>query len=291
MAEYELGDIVRDVYMEMGELRIFTATGGSTTTAEDTKLTGKDIDDETYIGGAILVLSDGGGAGAAPEKEFSVINDNIDDGTDVTFTVQDALTSAIASGDRIGFTRNTFPLEVVIESINRGLIMLGDFDLVDKTTLDTAASKKEYVQSVVWKRRPPTLIEVAKQSGDSNDHSWEELVDWKVEPAGPGSTGLIVFNGQPLPTSADLRIWYVAQHPRVSVYSDNILALIHPELATAAAVFKLSQWDLRRSGVSEDDARSWMNNSGTALDLALRNYPIHRERKFESKLIVRQART
>lgn len=286
MAEYELGDIVRDVYMEMGELRIFTATGGSTTTAEDTKLTGKDIDDETYIGGAILVLLDSAGAGGAPEKEFSVISDNIDDGTDVTFTVQDAFTSAIASGDRIGFTRSTFPLEVVIESINRGLVMLGDFDLVDKTTLDTASSKKEYVQSVVWKRRPPTLIEVAKRTGDSDDHSWEELVDWRVEPSAPGSTGLIVFDGQPLPTGRDLRIWYVNQHPRVNVYSDNINALIHPELATAAAVFKLSQWDLRRSGVDEDNARSWMNASGTSLELALRNFPIRRERKFESKLII-----
>jgi hypothetical protein len=58
--------MLRDAYAELGQLQVATATGGNTTTVVDTKLAGMGQDDD-WKGGAVIVLQDAGGAGAAPE--------------------------------------------------------------------------------------------------------------------------------------------------------------------------------------------------------------------------------
>ena len=259
-----------------------TATGGSTTTAVDTKLTGKDIDDTDYEEGFIHVIS---ASGAAPEDEFHRISANADNGTSITFTVDTAFTAAIASGDTFGYVRPTYPLLIVIEQINAGLKMIGFVDLVDKTTLDTVAAQTEYAWALAWKHAKPWRIDVQTNTGDSNQNQWQEIHNWEVEPAAGGSTGLIIFWNQPQ-SSRDMRIWYQSQHPRVSAYSDVIHESIHPELATKACIAKLAEWNLRRSGVEDPDARQFKNDSIREYDIAVATYPRWRPKKSAKGLTV-----
>ncbi|KKL59593.1 hypothetical protein LCGC14_2213730, partial [marine sediment metagenome] len=156
-------------------MEVTEATGGSTTTAVDTKLTGKGIGDSDYIDGFVSVIY---ADAAAPEDEFSRITANIDDGSNVTFTI-DALTAALASGDVFGYTLPTYPINILRELANAAMRMLGMINLVDTTTLDTAASTKEYTAAVDWKHKRPIMIDYQGKIGSSGVNDWVPFYDWE----------------------------------------------------------------------------------------------------------------
>ena len=281
---YTLGELVIDVLKELGELEITVATGGSATTAVDTKLVTGDLEigDSDYINGVLCVIR---ASGAAPENEYQRISANVQTATEVTFTIA-TLTAVIASGDTFGFARATYPIFQVIEQINAGIRELGDIELVDTTTMDTAESQTEYTWEVAWKRKKPLRLDVQGRTDDSNNNEWTEVYDFEVIPATAGSTGLIVFNTQPI-ASRDVRVWYEDKHPRLSVYSDVIHESINPVLATKAAVMKLAEWNLRRGTVEDPDARGLVNNSKTELVIAKAEFAIEKRRKHQGGLVVK----
>ncbi len=282
---YLLGNLVKDVLLRLGQLEITTATGGSTTTAIDTKLVEgeNEIGDADYINGLICVIRAGG---AAPENEYGRISNNVATATEVTFTLDAVLTAAIASGDTFAYARPTYSLYQIIEQINAGLEELGDLVNVDTTTMDTASGQTEYTWEVAWKRVKPIRLDVQGRTDDSNNNEWVEVHGFEVIPAGPGSTGLIVFDTQPV-SSRDVRVWYKAVHPRVSVYSDVIHESIHPNLAIASSVLQLAEWNLQRGSVEDPDARGLVNNAKTKFAIALNNHPIMQEKRHQSGLVVK----
>ena len=62
----DLFDLVTQTYLELGQLTVAAATGGSTTTLIDGLLAGT-AEDNAYKGSALLLIKDVAGLGGAPE--------------------------------------------------------------------------------------------------------------------------------------------------------------------------------------------------------------------------------
>src|SRR3990167_11523643 len=112
---YTLSNLLRDSLSHIGILKYGLATGGSTTTVVDTNHEAGEKDSDWKHGTAII-LRDSGGAGAAPEGEFSRISAYAPNTS--TFTLASTLTASPASGDRYGIARPTFHHEELIELSN-----------------------------------------------------------------------------------------------------------------------------------------------------------------------------
>jgi len=119
--QLQLTHVLQTLYRRLGG-KVTTATGGSTTTAIDTKLEAELEEgntDDIFNGGTLIVLEDAGLAFAAPEGEFSRITDY--DAATTTITFSPALTTAPASGDKIVIALPDFPLYDMIEVVNDAL--------------------------------------------------------------------------------------------------------------------------------------------------------------------------
>ncbi|MDH5508618.1 MAG: hypothetical protein OEZ02_15455 [Anaerolineae bacterium] len=274
---YLLGNLLQDIYSELGQLAVSTATGGSTTTVVDSKLGGVNLDDD-YNDGTVFIVSSADGL--APQGEFARISDYA--GSSGTFTVE-ALSAAVENGDSYAYAPEFYPLRTVIELANAGLRSLGDIALVDSTTLETAAGTTEYAASVAWKRRRPLMIDYQGRSGASGDNQWVRVYDWELVPAAPGTSGLLVF-GEEMPAGRDIRIWYVDSHPRVSAFDDVISETIVPDLAVSAGVERALRWQNSRQGGGDAFLLQRWNDAKVELARAQVRFPIWTPRRV-SKLM------
>lgn len=266
---YCLWHLVRDAYLQLGQLQVARATGGSATTVIDSRLihTGKEDD---WKDGAVIVLEDAGGSGAAPEGEFArVIGYAPGSGT---LTIE-SLSAAVAEGDVYGLVTADYPLQQMITLANLALRKLGDLVLVDSTTLDTTGLKTEYAAAAAWKRRRPRRVDVETRTGDADDHRWQTVYDWAFVPAAAGSSGLIVFRTQPS-AGRDLRVWYEDLHPGVQGYADLIHETIHPALACAALVESALTWQVSRLEGENGFLVQRLNDARVELERLTQRHPI-----------------
>jgi hypothetical protein len=277
---YTLSNLLQDVYAELGQLTVTTATGGTTTTAVDSKQTGAHSDDDWKNGALFVIAADN----TAPEGEFQRISGYTD--SSGTFMVDTAFSVGVANGDTFGFVSDYYPLRTLIELANAGLRALGDIALVDTTTLDTAADTTEYAAALAWKRRRPLMIDYQGRTSASGDNQWVRVYDWEFIPALPNTTGLIIFNEE-LPEGRDIRIWYVDSHPRVSAYSDVFSETIAPELAAAAAVERALRWQNSRQGGGDPFLMQRWNEAKIELARARVNFPIWTPRRVSKLLKVK----
>lgn len=265
---YTLSQLLEDVYSELGQLQVSTATGGSTSSLEDSKMQGSGSDDDWKHGTLIILEADG----APPESEFSAISEyNQKNGT---FILADPLSAAPDAGDSYGLVSASYPVRTMLRLVNGGLRALGDLPLVDSLTLATSSGVCEYPTQVEWQRRPPSRIEIELECGLSSP-SWERLYDWEYLPAAPGEQGRIVF-GQALPDGRRLRVWYQAPHPRVNAYDDVIAEVISPSLAVAACVEQALRWANSRLGGGDSFLLQRWNDARHTLEDARVRYPIWR---------------
>jgi hypothetical protein len=273
---YTLGQLLFDTLSALGQMTTYKASGGSTTTAIRTN-TGYT---QTNLTGTLIVRETTDGL--APQHEFSEVTAFAP--STGTFTVGDAFTAGIGSGDIFGFASPLFPTRQIIESINEGLRSLGDLHLVDTTTLDTADNKTEYAASVLWKRRPPYRIDVQTNTSDAdgNDNRWWTIRDWEYIPAAPGSTGLLVM--PQFASGYDLRIWYQDNHPRVTDYDDVIAEVIPPELAVAVCAEKALLWQKNRTQSSEPGILKAWQDSRVAKEEAMNMYKVWRPERKQKAL-------
>lgn len=281
---YTLGNLLLDCFDELGQLQVSTATGGTTTTIVDSKQVGEHGADD-WKNGVAFIVRDAAGASAAPEGEFQRISGYTD--STGTFTVDTAFSAAPASGDTFGWTGPRWGKSQMIRSINRALQSLGDLDFVDTTTLDSVASQTEYSWAVDWKRGKPKRIDIQTITNDANDNRWETVWDYDAIPAAGGSTGLIVFDRQPI-ASRDIRVWYESTHPKVNDYDDVIDERIHPELAKWACVVAALSWMNRRTQGAEQSIVSDLNDSRGMLEMVMRDHKVWRSKKKNNIFIVPQ---
>src|SRR3990172_2783680 len=267
---YSFSEMLQDMYAKLGVLRETVATGGSTTTAVDSKL-GDLGEDDDWKDGTLFVVRDSGGAAAAPEGEFERISGYTNASGTFTFA---ALSVAVASGDTIAYTDDQVPLYQAKRLANEGLQRIGDVDLADTTTLDSASDQKEYTMSLPWKRRPKK-IEIQTTTGDANRNDWKILTDWDFSPAASGSTGLIIFKLQPT-AERDLKIWYEGRHKRLVEFSDPVNEAINPELASHAGYLMMLRWLNNQRRGEDQYLVEQLNSAEVEFDRLRSEFPIFR---------------
>jgi len=243
---FTLGNAVRDVLTELGQLNEGVATGGSTASVIDTGLGGSDDD---WNGGTVLITRDAGGAGAAPEGEFAIVTDYTGSTTGLISVATGGFTAAPAAGDIYGVCTSYYPLRQIIRSVNRALMSLGDVPQVDTTTLETASGQTEYSAAVAWKRRPPFRVDI-QTNDDSDDNLWETIYDWEYVPAAANTAGKLVLKRQPS-TGYYLRVWFADRHATVNAHSDVIYEGFQPELVVWKSIYHMLVWQHGRSQGSD----------------------------------------
>jgi hypothetical protein len=163
-------DYLLDTLRLLGGLRTGLATAAGTTTSLADTVRRNEIADY-WNGGTIWIITDAGGAGAAPEHEFSPISDF---GSGV-FTFA-ALTAAVASGDRYAVSPAHYPCDVLIDCVNLAMKQYR-VPKSDITSLDVVAGQTEYALPAAV--RMGWLKEVYIETVvDANDHRWQQVGEW-----------------------------------------------------------------------------------------------------------------
>lgn len=213
-----------------GKARIGTATGGSTTTVIDTNL--RDEADDYWNQGTAMIITDAGGASAAPEGEWGIITDFVNSTSTATII---AVTAAVATGDRYMFIPPRFSLNVIRNAINSVLVGL-KVPAVDTTTLDTASNQTEYNLPATVTRNNLRRVWYQTQTDDANDNQWWELRDWTIIKQATGTQDVLVL--PQLTADRDIMLEYVAIHPAVYDADDQINEAVHMDrISFAAAEF------------------------------------------------------
>lgn len=282
-----LSQVLQIVYRQLGQAEETTVTGGSTTTAIDTKL-GDRYGDDDIKDGALFVVRDAAGAGAAPEGEYSLIASYAQ--ATNTITTRSTLTAAVASGDKIMITNASYPLETMVSLVNDALQEIGTIQYAEVATVVPTATYTEYQWDITIKYTRPVRVAIQGNTSNASDNQWQVLHDWELIPAAPGSDGKIIFKGQP-PTGHTVQIIYETLHPAVNAYNSTIAESIHPQLIAALAVEKALEWqNSRTQGTDQFMLQRWNDAKVRSREMMSRFKPYKAQRASRKYLIVGQER-
>jgi hypothetical protein len=245
--QLQLTHVLQQLFRRLGG-KVTLATSGSTTTLVDTKLADELADgneDDIYNGGTVIVITDAGGANAAPEGEFSRVTDYVASSTTLTFSP--AMTVAPAAGDTVMIVPPDFPLYDMIESVNDALKYLSTVPRFD-TSITTAANQTEYTLPLALKGRQILNVEIQGITSDANDNRWQMVPNWRAGFAAAGSTGTFII--PQFATGYTVRITYLAEHARVAAYADFIDEHLDRNLVHSAVFAHALQWKNDRDALS-----------------------------------------
>lgn len=272
--QYHLTDLLQDVYEDLGELNTALATGGTTSTIIDTVQIGQHSDDD-WKEGVAFITWDAGDASAAPQGEFQRISGYVD--STGTFTADTVFTVTPAVGDTYAWASDYFPIRNMIELANAGLRKLGDIVRIDTTTLDSVSNQTEYAYDELWKRNPPLYVDVQGLTGNANNNRWVRIHNPEVIPADPGTDGLLIL--PQIVNSRDIRVCYIAAHPRLTDFDDIVSEYIHPDLAFAAVLERALSWQNMRLKGTDRFLLQKFNDAKQELNIASARHPIWRPQK------------
>lgn len=212
-----LSDVIYALGNLLGGAAFGTATGGSTTTIVDSS---RAEANDHWNRGTALIVTDAGGAGAAPEGQFSVISDWVLSSTTATIGT---LSSAVGAGDTYMLIPPRWPLEMLKNKINLVLrsILIPQIDI---TSLDTADNQTEYSLPTTCPGHNLRRVFI-ETNDDSNDRQWHELRDWEVIVQATGTQDVLLI--PQFSSGWDIRLDYVAPHPTVTAYNSNISEAVH----------------------------------------------------------------
>lgn len=250
-------DATLQLAISLGVVRTSTATGGSKTTLIDT--VARTEDDDDWNGGTVWIITDAGGASAAPEGEWSRVTDF--DNATATATIE-TLTAVIASGDTYAIAGGRYPLDVLKTAINNELIKY-KIPRYDKTSLDVVAGQSEYdLPSGIYGHNLKGVYQAT--TTDSDDNEWTP-VSFYVQEAATGSQHLLVIES-PITTGRDLMLEYdyrlVPLYLATDVIDDILpMARILPAAAMNAEVIRMrtyaseSKLDIEMLKIFREDAQ------------------------------------
>jgi hypothetical protein len=268
--KYQLTHLLQDVWYRAGQMKRWTATGGSATTVINTAWAGVDEpifedDDPSLIYGTAIVIQDAGLAGADPEGRFGMITDY--DSSNYTITV-DTLTGAISVGDRVGIVTPMFPLEDMIEAANLALGRIGNLDIPD-ISLTAVSGQYEYTLPSAIRSKPLSV-----SFRNNSTEYWRKVSGWSVIPATAGSNWTLVLPASI--SSGSLQVVYRAPHPKLTTYDSPILEGVHPELIISATLIEAFQWYNNQVGGSNEYFLQRENKALQDFESAKVLYPILR---------------
>ena len=233
-----LFNAVLDLANELAILRRSTATGGSTTTIIDTKRTESD---DAFNGGSAFIITDAGGASAAPEGEWARVSDWVNSTTTATIGT---LTAAVASGDTYALATGDFPLDVLISAINKEV---GKIKVVryDRTSLDIISGQSEYTLPAGI--RQDNLLNVYEETDSDTSDSKPTPLNFEVQTAAAGSQHKLVIKSRGVTAGNDIMLEYTTfldnLYLATDVIDDSIpMARILPAAAAHCRAIKMSTY-------------------------------------------------
>lgn len=255
-----LFDLTHQLARLLGVVTEGAATGGSTTTIVDT-VERTEADDFWNLGTA-WILYDAGGAGAAPQGEYSVISDFT--ASSDTITLRSTLSAAVAAGDRYAVAGIRYPLQLLSQKINEVLTTI-PIQKDDITTITIADGQTEYsLPADVW-----DLKEVWAQTNtdDSNDTRPEKLYDWDMQKSATGTANKLVL-GRQFSTDTILKLVYLTDHQVLRSASDKLDTTIHVNRVLYDAAVRCLLWYKTKVGDSDTSVNDLLNlYQGMAADM------------------------
>jgi hypothetical protein len=265
----QLTNLLQKAYSRLGQTTTYRATGGSTTTIVNSAWQAAGLDDDTFNGGAIVVISTADGLAPVGELSYATA---YDEGT-TTLTFSPALTAAIESGDRVAFLRPLYPLDDMIEIVNDVLHEIGKIALTPDTSITTVDSQTEYTLPVALRRSRIFRAEYQANTGDADDNDWTEIQIDEV----PGDAGEASSIRLPqLDAGRTVRLWYIDYHPRVDDFDDYIHESIPEELIVAYVVAYAREWYVGRTQSSDQTDIQLLNKALADLDVMKREHKVYK---------------
>lgn len=232
----QLGKLLEEIYTALG-LQVLrrAATGGTTTTVQDTGLVNKKGDGyyaQGANGGHLLFISQTTDR-AAPEGQFGEISAFANSTTTPTFTLP-TLSATVASGDIYAVMKPSIQLYETIGRINEGLRRLGEQDRPN-TSLTVLADTLAYTLPSGVNATNIKRIEIGS---DDPDYGWRDATGYSIQPQSAGTGDQLIFTAQPpydstTPANYTIKITYHGPHPTLSIYSDYVEKSVPDELAIA----------------------------------------------------------
>ena len=259
LAAPTLGDILRQLYDDLGELRYGIATGGSATTLVDSGLGGSD--DDWNQGTVFVVEADA----AAPEGDYAEVTDYATSSGTLTFSSSgiNGLASAPASGDEYALAGEDFPLDKMRGVVNRALSKL--FTVTVDESLSTSANQKEYTFPAV---SVDTMRRVyLSQRATANNEGWVQMSNWYQE------GNILIFRRQP-PTGKTIKLIHLSAQTRLAAFGDTLSSRIPLNRAVAEAYYLAMVDRLRRRETRGGERRALMDELFVELRQARRMWPI-----------------
>jgi hypothetical protein len=246
-----LFDLTYELARLLGVTSEGVATGGSTTTIADT--VERTEADDFWNGGTAWITYDAGGAGAAPQNEYSFISDFANSGGVVT--LRSTLTAAVAANDRYAIAGLRYPLQLLIQKINEVLSTI-PIQKDDITTITIAADQTEYsLPTDVW-----TLNQVwlQRNTDDSNDNDFSRLYDWHVKKSATGTANVLMLDRQ-FNTDVILKLVYLTDHQTLRVSTDKLDTNIHINRVLYDAAVRCLLWYKSKVGDSDTSVNDLLN--------------------------------
>jgi hypothetical protein len=243
------------------------ATGGSSTTIVDTTLLGvvEGLADDEFNGGTAFIVTDAGGAGAAPENETARVTDYVESTSTLTVTSGD-FSAAPASGDSYAVTQ--LPRGRLLSAINAALRDLGDVPYEDDTSLDTTAATREYTIPAAAKH-DLRQVWIAQRTSAPWDyveqHNWRQVKN--------KSTGDLVFSEQPV-ASRNIRMVYCRSHPALTGDASAVNDAIPLDYLLWRATFYIYLSRVQQEGRDSQKWTGLMNMAAEYAQQALQRHPI-----------------
>jgi len=280
---FTLSEMISGALRKMGTLKVSqTTSSGSSTAAIDASLIGQTSDDDYKYAPWFCLTAGASGIAAGEMAEVT----GYLSGTGQFSFATGVMSSVCEINVVYGVGTPEFRLKFLVEMANDALRSLGDLDNVDTATIGTSAGVTDYTLPVAMKRMKPLRVDIQtniSSSGDAND--WVTIHDFEYQPNGPSSAGTLIIPNN-IATGRDLRVWYVAQHGRLTTYSGAIDERVHPELAVLALTEKLYEYrNSMNRGSMAFDVQRW-NDAKTQMLEARTMFPIWKSRRKPTLMVV-----
>ena len=279
MAAKTLANLIAEVADRYGRYATGTATGGTTTTIVDTG--GLYQPDDHWNGAYAYILTDAGGASAAPEGQERPVSDFVQ--SSGTATVLAAFTAAVAVGD----TYELLPEQrtTLKRAINAGVCSAAEawpIIAVDTTTVTLAADDYDYTL-------PTDVLDIITiWYQDDTDEPWRELPGrmWKVTGI-PGAQTLFLSTYNDLDEDNTLRLEYTK---RVSELATDASALGVGEPVEAPLVEYVVEhalWWLHDRASNRDEGRYREHATSAQMHMERADRLKHLARPYVGPTVVR----
>jgi len=278
-----LFDLTYEVATELGVLIESTATGGGTTTLEDSVILTET--DDHWNKGTVWILADSAGSTTLPVGQYAVISNF--ENTNARCTIG-TVTNGVASGDTYAIADERFKLGDLITAINRAVRDIGPIPTVDATTIDTAAAQTEYDLPIAANTDLLT-VEIETNTSDSDDNQWTPI-GFDVQRTAVGTADLLVFRVQP-PYPRDIKIEYLAPSVRLAAYTDKLSETIRWERVIYRAVVHAMTHYGMKTHEDGDWFMSALSKYERRADEADRKYPIKAPKKRPKGLALGRTKT